>query len=105
MIEHDPDNEKSPWRVWCVLPDLPDKPILTETLALGFALSESPISGRAHYVLERSFFGIRAAAIRSLVLIRTLPGVPNDAWVRVTILDTDQLDEPLPEPPSPWPPA
>lgn len=58
-----------------------DKAVLERALALGFAPSAWPDSGHPVYKLSRNVFAVRAAAIRTLLLARILPGVPEDAWL------------------------
>jgi hypothetical protein len=105
VATQDRHNERAPWRVSYLHHEILDKTVLERALAIGFELSAWPVSGRPVYELSRNFFGIRAAAIKALLLTRMLPGVPEDAWLWPTIGESDQREEPWPEPPSPWPPV
>lgn len=101
-------NEQAPWLIEYEHYDILDKPVLKQALELGLELG-AVILDQTRYVLHRNCFGIRAAAIKALLLARLLPGVPENAWLWITARDTDPdpydlWEMPPPDPPVPWPP-
>jgi hypothetical protein len=104
VATNDSASERAPWRVSYLHHEILDRAILERALALGFELSAWPASSDPVYELSRTCFGVRAAAIKALLLARMLPGVPEDAWLWLTIVDGDQRDDPPTGPPSLWPP-
>jgi hypothetical protein len=98
-------DEARPWVVRYSHYEILDKTVLKQALALGLELRDPcPDSRDRRYELYRHVMGIRATAIKALSLARLLPGVPEDAWLWVTVYEYDERDEP-PAPPNPWPPA
>jgi hypothetical protein len=104
VVAADELNERAPWRVFYLHHEILDAAVLERALALGFALSAWPTTAQPIYELSRNVFGVRAAAIKALLLTRMLPGVSENAWLWPTICESDLREEPPPDPPSPWPP-
>jgi hypothetical protein len=104
-IYTDTYNQKAPWRIRYSHFEILDKTVLKQALALGFELCAHVGMRETRYELYRNCLGIRAAAIKALMLARLLPGVPQDAWLWATVYQYDDREEPPPEPPKPWPPA
>jgi hypothetical protein len=105
VVYADSHNEHAPWRIEYHHYDILDKPVLKEALGLDLELGAIVNSRHTYYVLHRNCFGIRAAAIKALRLARLMAGVPEDAWLWITLCEPDQRETPPPGPPVPWPPA
>lgn len=101
----DVENKRAPWRIEYFHPDLLDKENLRQALELDLELRVGMYDGDGPlYLLHRNCFGVRAAAIKALRLVRVLPGVPADAWLYVSYRQHEREEDP-PTAPTPWPPT